>query len=220
LWQLAGQVQAACVMATSSGGRLQFTENSRHVLQIKFQGNQEGMLDCGCASALSNALYRFDTIQEFVTELAAVTGVGLGDIGLDYDPGTKSFAFNLEFDRAFQRELHLHFLEELATPVGTLSLAGGAHAHIDASVALDIRVGFDLSPVGEGFALQPTTSLDSLTNGAFPTAGSGKNDFKITSANGSSIEISLFGAATIQDVIDRVNAGGHVTLAIDPSNPA
>jgi len=63
-------------------------------------------------------------------------------------------------------------------------------------------------------SLSPATSLSQLNGGRGVQTGTGA-DVRLTDRNGTAYDIELDGAATIQDVIDRINtaAGGAVTAS-------
>lgn len=88
----------------------------------------------------------------------------------------------------------------------------------DSSNGIDVlnRLSGSLMSIGENGAdtanllgirsLYADTPLTQLNNGAGITTMPGKDDFRIIAKDGGTVDVSLDGARTIQDVLDRINA--------------
>jgi flagellar hook-associated protein 3 FlgL len=119
----------------------------------------------------------------------------------------------------------------LTTAQDLINQVNSAGAGVRASINSD-GTGIDLQNVTQGASMSvseiggttatelgfrtygPSTALSSLNDGAGVSQPAG-NQFKITTADGSTVNVGLIGAKTVQDAIDQINtaAGGKVVAS-------
>ena len=71
-------------------------------------------------------------------------------------------------------------------------------------------------------SFSPQTPLSELNNGAGVTFAASGADFKVTASDGATFGVTLAGSATVQDVINKINAaaGGSVVAGFSPTSNA
>ena len=105
-----------------------------------------------------------------------------------------------------------------------LSFAGvsvsSAQLSLVPKVAASLTLGVNLTPLGQGFVLTPSTPLSKLNGGAGVRINGTSPDLQITLTNGTSYQVSLKGAQTVQDVIKDIETATQdkVSVSIDPSS--
>jgi flagellar hook-associated protein 3 FlgL len=163
----------------------------------------------------------------------AVTGADVGTKITDFTPiaslrgglGIDGTGFNIS-NGTTTKTISITGLTTVQDLINEVNSAG---AGVRASINSD-GSGIDLQNVTQGASLSvsenggttatelgfrtysPSTALSSLNNGDGVSEPAG-NQFKITTADGSTINVGLTNAKTVQDVIDQINtaAGGKVT---------
>jgi hypothetical protein len=146
--QINGTALADKVAVAADGSRVRFTaKNAGQTLAIRFAASNDAMKEVGFQPTLTNAVFKFDSLQSLVPLL--VSAMNLPDaagLGMNYVPGTNSLEFNLKFNRAFNRGIDIEFTDEVNVGVGTLALTGGLDADVEATANLDVTLGVKLAP--------------------------------------------------------------------------
>jgi Ca2+-binding RTX toxin-like protein len=164
----------------------------------------------------------FTTAQGLAGLLAQVLDVSPSSIVVAFNPTTNALTYQLSLtDYSFSALLAQSL--QINLNQGTLANAGLTKGQLSLvpEITANLTVGLDFSPVGHGFTLTPTTTLASLNGGAGVRINASSPDLQVTMTDGSSFQVSLAGAKTIQDVINDIEkaSGGKVTVAIDSTSP-
>ena len=165
----------------------------------------------------------FVTAQDLVNQLAQVLDVTPSSINVQFNPITNSLTFQLS--------LMAHPFTNLLAQTLQLNLDQGGFANtsitgsrlsFSSTVTTNLTFGMYLAPLGGGFVLTPQTLLSALNGGAgMPTNGKSAADLQVTLSNGTSFQVSLNGAKTVQDVINAIESAsnGTVEVTIDSYSP-
>jgi flagellin-like hook-associated protein FlgL len=155
-------------------------------------------------------------VTDFTPLSALLGGAGLDPAGFNISNGTTTQTISLE---------GLNTVQDLVNAINTAGV--GATAEINSTgTGIDLYNSTQGTPLSVsenggttatelGFrTFSPTTPLSSLNNGNGVSTPTG-NQFSITTADGTVINIGLTNAATVQDVLDQINAaaGGKVTAS-------
>jgi hypothetical protein len=178
-------------------------------------------------SLLNQQMVKFANVQELTTLLAKALGVDPSQLGVAFDPTTNLLTYRLAFTHTFSELAPADLTSSLNVNLngGGLSRAGlgngqtGPQLSLAPRVQADLTLGVNLTPVGYGYKLTPTTTLTSLNAGAgVRTNGASATDLRITLTDGTSFEVDLDGTKTVQDVINAIQkaSGGKVQVGIDP----
>ena len=140
--------------------------------------------------------------------------------GMNYDPATGDLLLNVDLKSVLaQQSASLN----LGASLGSLAnLSTSSTIDFQATVDTAFTLGINLSPVGGGFELDETTPLTQIDGGtasaprAFPVNPL-QADLQISLSDGTSALVSFYGAATIGNVLDRLNsaAPGKLVAQID-----
>src|SRR5688572_1047093 len=218
---LDGALAGTGVSADTDGFKIRFFADTAGTnFTLRFAGDNRGMRQVGFVATLTNAEFKFDSVQTFLDRLNALDLLGgVGDLSADY--ANNALTFKLRINQAFHDHLEFHFGDAIDLGIGELSITGHAHADFDVSVALDLGLGIILTPIGGSFTLAPTTQLKNLNGGnTFFDTDDAKDDFKIKRSNGSEVLInldSLTGTSTIADLQTLIqDANLTLSLVADP----
>ncbi len=186
-----------------------------------FQSEVTGQLETWSA-AQKQEVPNFTTAQGLASMLAQVLDVSPSSIVVAFNPTTNDLTYRLSLtDYSFSALLAQSLQVNLDQ--GALANAGLTKGELSLvpKITASLTVGLDLSPLGHGFTLTPATPLSSLNGGAGVQINGSSPDLQVTLTNGTSFQVSLAGAKTIQDVINDIQAasGGKVTVAIDSTSP-
>jgi Ca2+-binding RTX toxin-like protein len=191
------------VKVSNAGGRIKLAAlTSDDRLRIRYRATDKGMEQFGFEASLTNAVFRFDSLQSLIPELQSLLPAPLH---LAYNSDKKELTFELNFQKTFSKELDLDFSKSIGLgPLGDLALTGGAKATAEITAGLDLTVGLDLNPVAAG---------DSLLSHAFI----GENSGLSASAKFSAQNINLFAAlgfleAGIENGQGSFTVGASLTL--------
>ncbi len=151
---------------------------------------------------VSRPLFKFNTAQAF-EQLLDSLGLLDGPLSITYDEATSSILFNLGMGAEFSAIGQLGFRETLDLGgIAELELVGSAQGSFDAEASFELGAGIDLTP------LTAATLLSKLNGGlGVRITGTGEPDLNITLSNGYFFSVDLFGATTLQDVIDKIEDG-------------
>ncbi len=140
---------------------------------------------------------------------------------MQFNPTTNALTYNLSFtsytfsnvlDQALQVNLDQGGLANASLGGGQLSLVP--------KITASLTLGINLTPLGQGFVLTPATCLSTLNGGAGVRINGTSPDLQITLTNGTSFQVSLSGAQTVQNVITDIETAtdGAVSVTIDPTS--
>jgi flagellar hook-associated protein 2 len=98
-----------------------------------------------------------------------------------------------------------------STTADALGIAGTATANAETGATDSTIIGTNINTIGAG------TSLSALNNGLGVDTADGQPDFKVTTSDGTSTDVTLDGAATLGDVVNALNkaGGSKFSAAID-----
>jgi flagellar hook-associated protein 2 len=101
-----------------------------------------------------------------------------------------------------------------STTADALGIAGTATANALTGATANTIIGSNINTVGAG------TALTALNNGLGVETANGAADFQVTTSDGSNIDVTLGGDATLGDVVNALNkaGGSKFSAAIDTAN--
>ena len=131
---------------------------------------------------------------------------------MTYNLSFTSYTFSSLLSQALQVNLDQGGLANASLGSSQLSLVP--------KITASLTFGVNLTPVGQGFVLTPSTPLSTLNGGAGVRINGTSPDLQITLTNGTSFQVSLNGAQTVQDVINDIETAtdGTVSVTIDPTS--
>jgi Ca2+-binding RTX toxin-like protein len=172
------------------------------------------------SDTLQRTVADFTTAQGLASLLAQALDVSPSSIDVQFNPTTNDLTYNLSFTSYTFSSLLSQTLE------ATLDQGGLANASVSGQLSLvpkitaSLTFGVNLTPLGQGFVLTPSTPLSKLNGGAGVRINGSSPDLKITLTDGTSYQVSLKGAQTVQDVINDIETATQdkVSVTIDPSS--
>jgi Ca2+-binding RTX toxin-like protein len=175
------------------------------------------------SATLHRTVTNFTTAQDLAALLAQVLDLTPAQINIQFDPTTNRLSYHLNFSAYTFSSLLPQQLQVNLNQGGLANASlGSSQLSLVPKVLADLTVGIDLTPLGHGFVLQPTTPLSSLNGGAgVHTNGTSAADIQVTLTDGASFQVDLDGSRTVQDVINAIQSasGGKVQVTIDPTSP-
>jgi flagellar hook-associated protein 3 FlgL len=155
-------------------------------------------------------------VTDFTPLTALKGGAGIDMTGFTIQTGSNSKTISVNGTMTVQDLLNEINGDGLGVTASINSAGTGINvqnAVQGASMTISENGGTTASDLGVR-SLTPATPLADLNNGVgVRTATAGTNDFSLNTADGSTINVSLAGAVTVQDVINQINtaAAGKVT---------
>jgi Ca2+-binding RTX toxin-like protein len=172
------------------------------------------------SDAAQRTVVNFTTAQDLASVLARVLDLSPSQIGVHFDPTTNYLTYNLSLSAYTFSNLLAQALQVNLNQGGlaNASLTGGQLSLVP-RVTANFTFGINLTPLGQGFVMTASTPLSALNGGAGVRVNGSSPDLQITLTDGSSFQVSLAGARTVQDVINAIQSasGGKVVVSIDPS---
>jgi len=121
-------------------------------------------------SQLVSPSFRASTIQDLMHVLNGLIQQQFAgqpfsaSLGYNAAP-VRTITFNIAMGNEFTRSVELDFSRGFDVGFTQLNVAGGADATFTASAGVELQVGFDIDPVGNGQIIDATTLLSSLDKG-------------------------------------------------------
>ncbi len=181
-------------------------------------------------SSWSNMLQRtvadFSTAQGLANLLAQVLDVSPTAINVQFNATTNALTYTLNltsytFSSLLSQVLQVN-LDQDGSGLANASNISGLLSLVP-KITASLTFGINLTPIGNGFALTPSTQLSQLNGGAgVRINGTSAADLNITLSDGTSNAVSLNGDKTVQDVMNSIQnaTGGKVKITIDSNDPA
>jgi Ca2+-binding RTX toxin-like protein len=187
-------------------------------LEQAFQTEVTSQLASWNATA-QRTVANFHTAQDLANLLAQVLDLSPAQIGVQFDPTTNNLTYNLSFTSYTFSSLLSQALQV------NLNQGGLANASLSSSqlslvpqITANLTFGVNLTPLGQGFVLTPSTPLSKLNGGAGVRINAASPDLQISLTDGTRFQVGLQGTQTIQDVINDIQtaSNGKVAVTIDP----
>lgn len=227
-WNEAG---GAGALASIEGTGLRLDTGGAGSIEVRESGNGSiasdlGILGTGAIGILSGGDLHARIISTTpMTALAGGAGVSLSG-PIQITNGTTSKTIDLSGARTVQDILNAintvgvgvkAVINDSATGIDVVNLVSGPAMRIS-------ELGGTTADSLGILTLHTGGLLADLNNGRGVSSIAGKSDFRVHSLDGTSFEVSLAGATTVQDVLDRINAaaaaaGAQVTAALNPNGP-
>jgi hypothetical protein len=129
------------------GARIRFEAvGAGRTVTLRFAANSVGMQEIGFEPSLTNAVFKFDSVQSLTPLLGQAMGIDESVLNLDYNAVTRALEVRLKFNRAFTKTVDLDFNDAVDLGVGELALAGGMDATVSATANLDVTLGMKFAP--------------------------------------------------------------------------
>ena len=173
------------------------------------------------SDTLQRTVADFTTAQGLATVLAQVLDVSPSTINVKFNPTTNALTYNLSFTSYTFSSLLSQTMQVNLDQGGLANASlGSGELSLVPKITASLTFGVNLTPVGQGFVLTPSTALSTLKDGAGVRINGTTPDLQITLSTGTSYLISLKGAQTVQNVINDIETatGGTVSVVIDPTS--
>ena len=173
------------------------------------------------SDTLQRTVADFTTAQGLATVLAQVLDVSPSTINVQFNPTTNALTYNLSFTSYTFSSLLSQTMQVNLDQGGLANASlGSGELSLVPKITASLTFGVNLTPVGQGFVLTPSTALSTLKDGAGVRINGTTPDLQITLSTGTSYLISLKGAQTVQNVINDIETatGGTVSVVIDPTS--
>ncbi len=172
------------------------------------------------SDTLQRTVANFSTAQDLAGLLAQVLDVSPSKIGVHFDPTTNSLTYNLSFTSYTFSGLLNQVLQTDLNHGGLASASISGQLSLVPKITASFTLGVNLTPLGRGFVLASSMPLSALNGGAGVRVNGTTPDLQITTSDGKSFTVSLGGAATVGDVIKKIQtaSGGRVSVVIDPTS--
>jgi Ca2+-binding RTX toxin-like protein len=213
-------------------GYVQFVENALGDLARSSLMNARGGFDIPTVgqapTSLNDLVPLVQMWRHYTSALYDVSGnflatsiqdllAGLNGAIANYDPNNCTITVGFDIEETFTRTENFH----VGVPLGELSnLKTNSDFEVEATGRIAFNVGLDLAPLGNSFALNPTTLVRDLNGGKNPLLLNveGQTDLLITLANGDSFEVNFDGldaeTTTVAELIARIES----SVARGPNN--
>ncbi len=173
------------------------------------------------SDALQQTVTDFNTAQDLANVLAQVLDVSASTINVQFNPTTNALTYTLPFTSYTFSSLLAQTLQVNLNQGGLANASFGAsELSLVPKMTANLTFGVNLTPLGQGFVLSPTSTLSSLNGGAGVRINGSSADLHITLSNGTGFNVSLSGAKTVQAVMNDIQtaSGGTVTVGIDSTS--
>ena len=216
------------VTASDDGtGHVKFSRSGSFIL--RYDGKNLGMPELGFEATLADAVFKFTSVQGFISILDDLIPLSLAQIGLAFDSTNNDLTFRIQLNPSFHKDVDLDFSDGFDTPLGEFNVTGNTSLDFDVNATVDATLGVSLTPLGYnafGVGVHNITPLTllSVLNGSQGVEYISGNDFKVTRSGGATFDVDIdSGDTTIGDVIAAFNAvrnDATIVLEIVPDDPA
>lgn len=224
-WQAAG---GSGDLASLAGTGLRLDTGGAGAIEVRESGNGTVAADLGILRSDAGGVIAGDNLHARLTGTTPVetlnggAGVPLGPIRITN--GALSAVVDLSTARTLQ-----DILNAINTAgVGAKAVINGSATGID---VINLVSGTEMRVTEQGgttgdalgiLSLHATGLLSGLNHGKGVRATAGKPDFRITSMDGTTVDVSVSGAVTVQDVLDAINqaaaaAGASIQAVLNPT---
>jgi Ca2+-binding RTX toxin-like protein len=163
----------------------------------------------------------FNTAQDLANLLSQVLDLSPSQIGVQFNTTTNALTYNISLTSYTFSNLLSQALQVNLNQGGLANASlGSSQLSLVPKITANLTFGVSLTPLGQGFVLTPSTPLSTLNGGAGVRINGSSPDLQITLTDGTSFQVSLAGAKTVQDVINDIEtaSNGKVVVTIDPNS--
>ena len=149
------KLAAAGVSATVEGTRVKLAaDDPNRTLTVQWHADDAGMEQLGFVDTVSNAVFRFTSIQSAATILARKMGIDvtgktpaeiLAALGINYDLPADALLLNVKFNENFTKPVELDFTDSIPVGPATLAVSGSLDASVTANAKVDLQLGLNLA---------------------------------------------------------------------------
>ncbi len=192
---------AAAVEARRKGDRLTLRSLDSRVTSLRIVGGEE----LGFSARQDATSPAFDSVQEFLTELASV-------VGGQYLPAGKVLKFGFDFSSQVGGTIDLPIVFDLdLSPLA--SLTSNSIIQVRPSVSGMLSFGINLGALGASFTLNDSTAISALNGGKGIQTVSG-DDLSITLSSGNTFTIDLDGLSTVGELRTAIQTASQQMLEV------
>ena len=226
-WQAAG---GSGDLASLAGTGLRLDTGGAGAIEVRESGNGTVAADLGILRSDAGGVIVGDNLHARLTGTTPVEalkgGAGVTPGPIRITNGALSAVVDLSSARTLQ-----DILNAINTAgVGAKAVINGSATGID---VINLVSGTEMRVTEQGgstadalgiLSLHATGLLSDLNHGKGVRATAGGPDFRITSRDGTTVDVSVSGAVTVQDVLDAINhaaaaAGASIQAVLNPTGP-